>query len=254
MAKKWQHRTTTIILASTDSRPKSSTLTKIEQSSSVLCPPPCFSLVIRCLRNVSIRFTLPLAIQWEILGMNQSKFKWRKCSSAIGCSNNWASRLHQPTFSLRPIRCWCWMEPLEDGDNNECWKLEDFRSQCIGWNKFRNGFWLAVRIQHSYWSFWHALKPFEVSSVQATTIFDKVGLPAVLEFLSSTSAKAQVDFIVGQSENSLTTYFSLSFYVLLESFFVQIWDQAQVQEQLQPDWFNIRIPWSKLLNSQIPIQ
>ena len=167
--------------------------------------------------------------------MNQSKFKWRKCSSAIGCSNNWASRLHQPTFSLRPIRCRCWMESLEDGDNNECWKLEDFRSQCIGWNKFRNGFWLAVRIQHSYWSFWHALKPFEVSSVQATTIFDKVGLPAVLEFLTSTSAKAQVDFLVGQSENSLTTYFSLSFYVLLESFFVQIWDQAQVQEQLQPD-------------------
>ena len=30
-------------------RPKSSTLTKIEQSSSVLCPPPCFSLVVRCL-------------------------------------------------------------------------------------------------------------------------------------------------------------------------------------------------------------
>ena len=31
-------------------RPKSSsTLTKIEQSSSVLCPPPCFSLLIRCL-------------------------------------------------------------------------------------------------------------------------------------------------------------------------------------------------------------
>ena len=60
MATKWQHRTTTIILASTDSRPKSSTLTKIEQSSSVLCPPPCFSLVIRCLRNVSIPFTLSI--------------------------------------------------------------------------------------------------------------------------------------------------------------------------------------------------
>ena len=31
-----------------DQRPKSA-LAKIEQSSSVLCPPPCFSLIVRCL-------------------------------------------------------------------------------------------------------------------------------------------------------------------------------------------------------------
>ena len=146
----------TFVLASTDSRPKSSTLTKIEQSSSVLCPPPCFSLVIRCLRNVSIPFTLSIGhpIGWHVrIGMNQSKFKWRKCSSAIGCSNNWASRLHQPTFPFRPIRCRRWMESLEDGNNNECWKLEDFCSQRIGWNKFRHGFGLAVRMQPSHWLF-----------------------------------------------------------------------------------------------------
>ena len=85
--------------------------------------------------------------------MNQLKFKWRKCSSAIGCSNNWATRLHQPTFPFRPIRCRRWMESLEDGNNNECWKLEDFCSQRIGWNKFRHGFGLAVRMQPSHWLF-----------------------------------------------------------------------------------------------------
>ena len=177
----------TFVLASTDSRPKSSTLTKIEQSSSVLCPPPCFSLVIRCLRNVSIPFTLSIGhpIWWHVrIGMNQWKFKWRKCSSAIGCSNNWAPRLHQPTLSFRPIRSRCWMEPLENGNNDECRKLEDFRSQRIGSNKFRHG-------SSSDWIFkfgltigWSIMDPFKVSSVQATTIFDKVGLPAVLEFLS----------------------------------------------------------------------
>ena len=77
-------------------------------------------------------------------GMNQWKFKWRKCSSAIGCSNNWASRLHQPTFPFRPIRSRCWMESLENGNHNKCWKFENFRSQRIGWNKFRHGFWLVV--------------------------------------------------------------------------------------------------------------
>ena len=144
-----------LILASTDSRPKSSTLTKIEQSSSVLCPPPCFSLVIRCLRNVSIpcnvlEFLLASQSEWGN-EMNQSKFKWRKCRSAIGCSNNWTSRLHQPTFSFRPIRSRCWMESLENGNNNKCWKFENFRSQRIGSNKFRHGFKL-VDISSIYFS------------------------------------------------------------------------------------------------------
>ena len=251
MAAKCQYWMAIFILASTDSRPKSSTLTKIEQSSSVLCPPPCFSLVIRCLRNVSTPYTLGHPMRYQNLKgwTNQSSNE----ENSVQLLAAQIIELHayispRSRFAQSGVDAGWSLWKMATTTNVENLKISALSA--LAEISSGTGFDWTFECNHPIGYFWHVIKPIEVSSVQATTIFDKVGLPAVLEFLSNTSAKAQVSFqiwlwfdLLLANQNILTIYFSLLFYVLLESFFVQIWDQAQVQEQPQPDWFNTRIPW-----------
>ena len=197
MATKCQHWMATFILASSDSRPKSSTLTKIEQSSSVLCPPPCFSLVIRCLRNVSIRFRLPIGHPmrdkaskgWTTESSNEENSVQLLAAQIIELHAYISPRSR---FAQSGVDAGWSLWKMATTTNVENLKISALSA--LAEISSGTGFDWTFECNHPIGYFWHVIKPIEVSSVQATTIFDKVGLPAVLEFLSNTSAKAQVSF------------------------------------------------------------